>query len=691
MAYEYHISIFHNVSDIKNAVTANPAAKRDTYFIPKGGSNKPIHAVLINKGSWKSYGEAFPHANFIHTGSCAYCFWDTGESQIVAVSDREPTKIQIIYNSIVRDIVLAVTPDGTIIALPDKVMSGWVDLKSKGLNNIPGVPEASYKDILQTLGLLAYRKYQTIPAEDGLSRQYTIGGHTGEAKEFLFGSDRLKGLSLEDPKQFTISWTNYDDVYKRAIAERLDDWALELTSIDRANQAFWDHIQAFGTSYNLLLLRQVTDARIVVLKAQFGASWQARLESVHREGRLYEIDLSIFEHLAASHDHPKGSVRFNPATMTLLEMQGKSLTPVMVRVWSANPKDSQIYAPNTSTAGAWLYALQAAKSSTTLYGVWLGHVYHLHFVSAAMQKTMFDTIPKNHPIRQLLEPQSNYQIAFNYVLLGDYSSIFNIYNKIAPPSCIAQPEGVLKLADTFAAGREFFCDDPRTELARNGLEEGKFSNKSAWDLYGAAFNLIAIFEICRSFVTVFVNENYRDDKAVAVDADLQKWIKASADPGQGNLRGLPAMNSRDALTRVLTSLVYRLTAHGVSRLPNNANPGLSFVANFPPCLQRADLPRPEAPLSTQQLLTYLPKTGTIGEMLSFYFAFAFSKPYVPLIPPGGVKQDLYFKGIPSADKCNQALIGYREKLQQFMRGFNPAKDPHPPEPDFEQWPRNIET
>jgi Lipoxygenase len=691
VAYQYHISLFHNSSDMQNVLTANPVAQRDTYFIAKGGSRKPDNNVLISRGDWPSYDFALSHANFIYTGRFAYCFWDTGKNQIAAVSNRDPGKVQLIYSGTSPNHVLAVAPDGTIAFIPED-MSGWVDLKSKGLYNIPGVPEASYAEILNTLFvLLPQREHEARPAVDGLSRQYTIGGHSGQGKEFLFGSDQLKRLSLEDPKQFTISWTNYKDVYQRAVAQHLDDWASELTSIDRANQAFWDHIQAFGTSYNLLILRRVTDPRLGALKTEFGASWQARLETVHREGGLYEIDLSIFEYLGPSQAHPGGPVRFNPATVTLLEMQGKSLAPVMIRVWSEHPKSSQIYAPNTSTAGAWLYALQAAKSSITLYGVWLGHVYHLHFVTAAMQKTMFETIPGSHPIRQLLQPQSDFQIAFNYVLLGDSTSYLNIYSRIAPPSCITKPEGVLKLADTFAAGREFFDDDPRTELAKNGLDEAEFSDRRPWDLYGAASNLIKIFEISRNFVTVFVTENYRDDKAVAADADLQKWMKASADPGQGNLRGLPPMNNRDALINVLTSLVYRLTAHGVARLENNANPGLSFVPNFPPCLQRGDIPQPDAPLSTQQLLTYLPNTGTIGDMLTFYFAFAFSKPYVPLIPPGGVNQDLYFKGIPSADKCNLALVDFRRNMQEFIREFNPARDPNPPKVDFGQWPRNIET
>src|ERR1700680_735746 len=110
----------------------------------------------------------------------------------------------------------------------------------------------------------------------------------------------------------------------------------------------------------------------------------------------------------------------------------------------------------------------------------------------------------------------------------------------------------------------------------------------------------------RPFVYRFVDLTYPTDKAVAQDHALQCWMKESADPSQGNIRGLPEMTTRDALKRVLTSLVYRVAVHGISRLESSTNPAITFVANFPSCLQRLDIPLPGTPLTTKQLLTYLP-------------------------------------------------------------------------------------
>jgi hypothetical protein len=121
-------------------------------------------------------------------------------------------------------------------------------------------------------------------------------------------------------------------------------------------------------------------------------------------------------------------------------------------------------------------------------------------------------------------------------------------------------------------------------------------------------------------------------------------VDASSPSGDGNIEGLPEMKSRAALQRVLTSFLYRVTAHGISRLTSTANPALTFTANFPHCLQRTDIPKPSARIDTKTLLTYLPNAETIGEAVNFYFIFVFSPPYEPFIPLDGADTNLFFPG-----------------------------------------------
>jgi len=427
----------------------------------------------------------------------------------------------------------------------------------------------------------------------------------------------------------------------------------------------------------LIILQAMTGSRGESWKSTFAEIWvDNRLDAAYSENRLYVIDLSIFGYLQPT--VVDGFERFTPSTITLLEQDAatKQLKPIAVRV--ANGQQSQLYS-RSRTPGSWLYALQAAKASVTVYGIWLGHVYHWHIVTAAMQMTMANTLSTDHPISLLTLPQSNYLIAFDEVLLL-------LWDYIAPPTSIATPFQFLELCDHFASGRKYFEDDPRVTLTNAGLNESAFTRDNPWDLYPVVRYLLTIWDDTAAFVDVFVDTTYADDQAVVLDTQLQSWMTTSADPSGGNIRGLPQpMDDKVALKAVLTSFLYRMTAHGISRLNNSANPVLTFTANFPPCLQNSSLPTPTTKLDTQALLKFLPKTGTIGKMVNFYFTFVFSSPYVSFIPQTGVDSDLFFPtGL--GDPRNEALVVRRKKLISFIeQTYEPTR------PQISQWPMCIET
>ena len=405
----------------------------------------------------------------------------------------------------------------------------------------------------------------------------------------------------------------------------------------------------------------------------FGAEWTHALDEAADRGLLYVIDLRIFESLQSQ--TVAGAPRFTPATVTVLRQDPstKALTPELVRV-SGGGSGPQVFSRERSTPAAWLYALQAAKVSVTVYGIWLGHVYHWHIVTAAMQMTMFETLAATHPVRQLLEPQSSYLIPFDDVLLM-------LWDSIAPPTSIACGLQFLQLMDLFARDRQFFDDDPTTTLEQVGVSASDFTVDAQWDQYPIVGHLLEIWEATGGYVSACVDQAYGTDGDVVRDQQLQAWIAASGDADGGNVDGLPAMESRDDLKRVLHSLVYRVTAHGAGRLYRAANPALTFVANFPPCLQDATIPEPTDSFDTRALLRYLPNTGSIGTMVHFYFTFSFSTPYVPLVPIAGPETELFFDDVAS----NDALIELRRFITGFIEGFEPET------PQIWQWPRNIET
>jgi hypothetical protein len=162
---------------------------------------------------------------------------------------------------------LAVVERGEHFKLPQ------LQLREFGLMHVPAVPVdlAALPDTLIKLGL---RQKQCEQAYQSLSRTFTIAGRTERAHAFLFGpqaadanraaaratlqaflsnspseisldalaerlkeqdealphsenggaGDQLTGLPLDDPKQWSMSWTTFPDVYSAGLP-RLEEWA----------------------------------------------------------------------------------------------------------------------------------------------------------------------------------------------------------------------------------------------------------------------------------------------------------------------------------------------------------------------------------------------------------------------------------------------------------------------------------
>ncbi len=353
-----------------------------------------------------------------------------------------------------------------------------------------------------------------------------------------------------------------------------------LTDEQVATETFWPSIASFGLPFNLLVLKK--------LPIPSPADLADELIPRDRDaaaGPLYEIDMRHIGSLEpATLIHPDGSreVRFAPGTRTLLEQNSttKALTPVGIEILqkSGPPLLYKFEDP------AWLYALQAAKTSIAVHGTWLGHVYPWHIVTAAMQMTMYNTLPPEHRLRPLLVPQSEYLIDFDFALL------MFLWGKITPPTPVSGYMPLLRLLDDFADGRSYFADDPRSTLKRQNISPADFTVENAWDAYPVAGFLLEIWDATKAYVTAVVGELYKTDGEVEEDEGLKAWIQASSDPARGNIKGLTPLKTKQQLIDLLTSLLHRVTAHGASSLTPSVNPALSFVPTLPPCLQSDKIP-----------------------------------------------------------------------------------------------------
>jgi hypothetical protein len=483
-------------------------------------------------------------------------------------------------------------------------------------------------------------------------------------------------FTLEDPAQYAMTWTTFEDAYRNGFPH-VAEYSAAITDANEATRQFWLTLRSSALPYSLFVLQRLTPATAMPFQNNFGTSWLPEYEDLLGKGMLYGIDMTIFSGFDPQQD-TNGTLRFTPSTMALLAMDDrKNLVPIAVYV--ADPKninDAQTYVPSSP---AWIYGLLAVKTSLTVHGIWLGHVYTQHIVTAAMQMATLNTLPPCNIIYQLLAPQSQYTITFDLVLLLAWSNL-------SPPTSISDSGKFLTLCNKFSATHDFFSTDPASTLARLNLDSADFTDPSIddqpWNLYPNVQKVLQVWQMTADYVGAVVDSGYATDAAVAADVDLANWISAAS--GAGNVAGLPRMDSKSALKAVATSVLYRITFHGMGRLRSIGTPLPTFAPNYPPCLQSTTIPDPQAPLSTADLLrTYLPNTGSLGKLVSFYDIFSFSAPYIPVVPYKGPEDELFFDQAvhPAA---NQALIQFRNTIQSVIRTLQPDWA------QIGQWPRNIE-
>ena len=487
--------------------------------------------------------------------------------------------------------------------------------------------------------------------------------------------DDYSAFAMEEPSQFSMAWTTFEDGFRKGYPH-IAQYTAAISDPKEATRQFWPRLRNSALPYNLLVLKKLNVASASAFQNNFEGSWLPEYDDLMQAGRLYGIDMTIFSDLEPQ-QVSNGTVRYTPSTMTLLQMDDqKNLNPIAVFVADPINVDSQqIYTPSSP---AWIYGLLAAQTSLTVHGIWLGHVYTLHLVTAAMQMTMLNTLPATNIVYQLLAPQFNYLIGFDLVLLVGWSNL-------APPTSISDTGKFLTLCNRYDANHDFFATDPANMLAASNIVAADFTDatldKQPWNLYPNVQKMLGLWQATAVYVGAVVDAGYSTDAAVAADTDLTNWINAASAQSSGNIKGLPKMHSKLALKAVVTSTLYRIVFHGMGRLRSVGAPEPTFAPNYPPCLQSTTIPDSEVPLPTPVLLkSYLPKAGTLGQLINFYDIFSYSAPYVPLIPDKGPGDELFFED-PTA---NQALIEFRTEIGDLISTLQPDWV------QIGQWPRNIE-
>ena len=346
-----------------------------------------------------------------------------------------------------------------------------------GLSRMPAIPLPSVQDFVDAVFRLQSKEEQRQVPVDALTNAFTLGAgtaraRTASARTFLYEDGEPAEYSLDLPSQFGLGWTTRTQVDARA-TPLAPEFAEALTTEDAGTTEFWLNVSRYWCPFGIAPIKIVTDDDIPRFRTLLGTDWDdVTMLPLLATNSLFVIDMTIF----AEMDPPSQEMPlFTPATLAFFSLDTgpgnanlrrdttgapmPAFTPFLIQV--SDGTNTQVYRttpPDLVTPNAWLYALQALKASTTVWGIWLGHVYRYHIVTAAMQMTMVQRLAPLHPVRQVLGFQSKHLIGFDAVLLMDWT--------FQPPTSAETSIQFLQLTDAFAANRSFLPTTPRPCLPR---------------------------------------------------------------------------------------------------------------------------------------------------------------------------------------------------------------------------------
>ena len=229
-------------------------------------------------------------------------------------------------------------------------------------------------------------------------------------------------------------------------------------------------IASHGYGYNLIVPEWSRRRSPGPSRSSSATPGRQEVLAARKAGDLYMIDMRRFEGLQPSEFN--GVARFTPATVTLLTRnpRTKRLVPVAIAVSGYQGSVREVYSPRNATNGAWVYALQAAKVGVTVFGIWLGHVYQWHIVTASMLMTMFENMsPRTRSTGCSSRSRTTYPVRRPAVAgLGRAARHPADLDRHRRCSCSGS-------CDVYAGGRESSTTIQRARSQRLGIDEAATS------------------------------------------------------------------------------------------------------------------------------------------------------------------------------------------------------------------------
>jgi hypothetical protein len=271
------------------------------------------------------------------------------------------------------------------------------------------------------------------------------------------------------------------------------------------------------------------------------------IEDMYRKHRLFYVDYAHLWHPRVREHVPKGAHLGAPRCLFWADDYGNP-QPLAIQLKPPREPRNPVFTP-LDPVHDWMMArchVQAAESHQH-EGTY--HLLETHLVSGAVALCMYRRLHPDHPVRQLLEPHYEYNLAINELALtGLLAKGGTIDTALA-----AGVAGTLQAARIHYAGWSFPHRSPSVEIALRGVED-----RGTLPHYYYRDDALEVHGAIDQYVGAILGLWYRTDADVVNDDELQAWLAEVASPRGGDIPGFPAaLHSRERLFELCTELIFR--------------------------------------------------------------------------------------------------------------------------------------
>ncbi|ATZ47343.1 hypothetical protein BCIN_02g06330 [Botrytis cinerea B05.10] len=371
------------------------------------------------------------------------------------------------------------------------------------------------------------------------------------------------------------------------------------------------------------------------------------LETLHREGRLFLVDHSYQAR------YPVSPGRYTSACSAYFFIHPKSgdFLPLSIRT---NVETNLIYSPLDEETD-WLLA-KAMFNMNDLFHSQIFHLANSHAVSEIVHLAALRTMSDKHPVFSLLN-RLMYQ-AYAIRPVGE-KVLFN-EGGFFERSFSINSEGVKLFASEFYPTRAgpFMPNFFHKDLTTRGLLNCT---------YGPALKSMPFFEdgnvlhsIILKFITSFVEAYYDSDQTLALDNELQAWVREATEAAL--VIDFPAspLVRRSTLVDILVHVAF---LNGVSHhVLNSGEPvATSGVLPLHPSALYAPVPKKKG---VKDIMSFLPPVDDAVEQIALFARF--NRPH--LVSENGTLTHMFNSRELLGRGCievRRAEVEFREAMQNF--------------------------